>query len=140
MSLCCSVLHHVDVAFKARITETRGCHVTADGSAWMMGKSPSPTPLPDCRAGWMHEARPESMIVAVNACEGVILAAITEGQLLSCGLGAALGLGHEAASKGAVALTAVSGLPPVCSFSMGSLHAVCMGRDDGSVWCWGDGD
>ena len=111
----------------------------ADGSAWMMGKAPSPTPLPDCRAGWVQVASPESMIVAVDACDGVILAATTEGRLLSCGRGAALGLGHEAAFKGAAALTAVPGLPPVCSFSVGSLHAACVGRDDGSVWCWGDG-
>ena len=113
--------------------------VESDGSVWMLGKAPSPTSLPDSRSGWTALANAEAAIIAVDACEGVILAANAEGQLFSCGGGPALGLDPKAFPTGAASLTAVPGVPPVCSFSVGSLHAACIGRDDGSVWCWGDG-
>ena len=36
------------------------------------------------------------------------------------------------------ALTRLPELPPVCAFSVGSIHAACAGRD-GSLYTWGDG-
>ena len=100
----------------------------ADGSLWMLGKAPAPTPLPDCRGGWVEVAGAGSAVVAVDACDGVIMAATAEGQLLSCGRGSALGLGEEMAIKGTAVLIALAAVPPVCSFSVGSLHGACVGR------------
>ena len=43
-----------------------------------------------------------------------------------------------AGSQGVGALTRLPELPPVCAFSVGSIHAACAGRD-GSLYTWGDG-
>lgn len=113
----------------------------ADGTVWLLGKPPAPTPLPDTggNAGdwvelpWSNGQEPQA--AALDACGGVVLVASVEGALYSCGRGIALGLAEE---KGVAALTLVPGLPPVGAFSVGSIHAACAGRD-GSLYTWGDG-
>lgn len=109
----------------------------ADGSVWMLGKAPAPTPLPDARGGWVELgcAAGGFAAVAVDACDGVVLAAGADGSLFSAGQGVALGHGKAATSP---LLEQLLGLPPVCAFSIGSLSGCCGGRD-GTVWTWGDG-
>lgn len=120
-----------------------------DGSVWLLGKAPTPSPLPNASGGtWVEigwSSGPEivaAAVVAVDACGGVILAATASGQLLSCGRGPALGLPHV--GGGAALLTPLAGLPPVAAFAVGSLHGACAGRGGGAdgaaaLWCWGDG-
>ena len=109
----------------------------ADGSMWMLGKAPSPTPLPDARGGWVELswATGGPVAVAVDACDGVVLAASADGSLFSAGQGVALG---HSKSGAASVFAQLLGLPPVCAFSVGSLSGCCGGRD-GTVWTWGDG-
>ena len=114
----------------------------SDGTVWLLGKAPAPTPLPDSGTSgagdwvelpWAAEEPPQA--VAVDACGGVVLVASAEGALFSCGRGVALGMEEE---TGLASLTRVPGLPPVAAFSVGSIHAACAGRD-GSLYTWGDG-
>ena len=111
----------------------------ADGTVWLLGKAPSPTPLPSTGGGtgWVELpwAGEPAHAVAVDACGGVVLAASAEGALFSCGRGVTLGLAEE---HGLASFTLVPGLPPVGAFSVGSIHAACAGRD-GSLYTWGDG-
>ena len=71
----------------------------ADGSVWLLGKAPAPTPLPNASGGswvelgWGAGEAPQA--VAVEACEGVVLAANAEGALFTCGRGLTLGLAEK---------------------------------------------
>eukprot|EP00929_Paragymnodinium_shiwhaense_P087840 TRINITY_DN47992_c0_g1_i1.p1 TRINITY_DN47992_c0_g1~~TRINITY_DN47992_c0_g1_i1.p1 ORF type:complete len:547 (+),score=57.21 TRINITY_DN47992_c0_g1_i1:72-1712(+) len=110
--------------------------VKSDGSVWVKGALKGFSKSGDwVEVPWrLSKGQAQPRAAAVDACAGAILVATASLELWACGSGPPTGLGGEASA----ALTKLEGLPKVCAFSVGSLHAACAGRD-GSLWTWGDG-